>query len=321
MATGSAPLHHRMAIFTVLATIILITAGGLVTSTGSGLAVPDWPLSYGMVFPPMVGGILYEHGHRMIAATVGLLTMILALWLWRREARAWVKRLGLLAVAAVVIQGVLGGITVLLLLPAPVSVAHACIAQAFLLLLVTLAVVTSRSWIAAGTASRGSRPAVAGLHSLTIATTTAIYLQLILGALVRHTGSGLAIPDFPLAFGRLIPPLASSQVAIQFIHRLGAVVVTLLVLWTAARVLRRLPAVRVLSVPAALLIPLLAAQILFGALTVLSRLAVVPATAHVSGGALLLAASMILTLMTHRLVSRPIAHAADTAPMARPVTS
>lgn len=298
-----------MAILVAVATVILITAGGLVTSTGSGLAVPDWPLSYGMLFPPMVGGILYEHGHRMIAATVGLLTLILGFWLWRSEPRPWVKRLGLVAVIAVIAQGLLGGLTVLLLLPVPVSVAHATIAQSFLMLVVAVAVVTSRPWLAAERPAPASGATIArstpSLHALVLATTAAIYVQLILGAITRHTGSGLAIPDFPLAFGRLIPPFGETQVAIQFMHRLGALAVALIVLWTVARVLTTHRGARALAVPAVLLLALLVTQILLGAFTIWTGLAVVPATAHVSGGAMLLAVSLILTLMTHRLVSRP----------------
>ena len=112
---------HRFAVATAVATLGLIVAGGLVTSTESGLSVPDWPLSYGRLMPPMVGGVFYEHGHRMVATTVGILTVVLAIWLARREPRRWVRRLGLLAVAAVVAQGVLGGLTVIFLLPTAVS--------------------------------------------------------------------------------------------------------------------------------------------------------------------------------------------------------
>src|SRR5437762_11708156 len=110
--------------FVTAATLFLIFAGAMVTSTGSGLAVPAWPLSYGRLMPPMVGGIFYEHGHRMIATSVGILTVILAVALYRREKRAWVRRLGYGAFAAVVLQGVLGGLTVIFLLPTAVSVAH-----------------------------------------------------------------------------------------------------------------------------------------------------------------------------------------------------
>ena len=123
--SGSSQRLHLFAGFTAASTLILIAAGGLVTSTGSGLAVPDWPLSYGMLMPPMVGGVFYEHGHRMIATAVGFLTVILAIWTWRVENRLWVKRLAGIALAAVVLQGLLGGLTVIFLLPTPVSVSHA----------------------------------------------------------------------------------------------------------------------------------------------------------------------------------------------------
>ena len=116
---------HRYAILVAACTLLLVVAGGLVTSNDAGLSVPDWPLSYGKLMPPMEGGIFYEHGHRMVATTVGLLTIVLAVWLWRAERRRWLRNLGLIALAAVIAQGVLGGLTVLFLLPKPVSIAHA----------------------------------------------------------------------------------------------------------------------------------------------------------------------------------------------------
>lgn len=289
---------HRFAVLCAVATLVLITAGGLVTSTGSGLAVPDWPLSNGTLFPPMVGGVAYEHSHRLVAAMVGILTVVLAVWLWRREPRAWVRRLALLAVAAIIAQGLLGGMTVLLHLPTAVSVLHACLAQAFLCLMVTIALVTSPRWMGA--------PAVAELggarnvRPIALATTAAIYIQLILGALVRHTGSGLAIPDFPLALGRLIPPLESPFVAIHFLHRLGAVVVTMLVAATALHIFRHERRRPNLVAPGLLMVSLVLVQILLGAFTVWSRLAVAPTTAHVACGALLLATSLIVTLTSAR---------------------
>src|SRR5689334_15853122 len=120
---------HRFALVTSFCTLFLLVAGALVTSTGSGLAVPDWPLSFGQIFPPMKGGVFFEHGHRMIAASVGLLTTALAFLLWRFETRPSVRKLGLIAAGLVVVQGLFGGMTVLLRLPVAVSVAHACIAQ------------------------------------------------------------------------------------------------------------------------------------------------------------------------------------------------
>src|SRR5262245_30331703 len=193
-----------------LSTLILIFAGGLVTSTGSGLSVPDWPNTYGwfmFAFPldKMVGGIRYEHTHRLIASTVGFLIVILAIWLWRSEPRAWVRRLGYVALAAVITQGVLGGLTVLFFLPDPISIAHASLAQIVFSLTMTIAIVTSPGWMRAY-ADRGPAPDDRLLQRIAIATAAIVYVQIIVGATMRHTGAGLAIPDFPLAFGHLVPP-------------------------------------------------------------------------------------------------------------------
>ena len=281
----SLPLH-RFAVLTAFATLALIFAGGLVTSTESGLSVPDWPLSYGKLMPPMVGGVRYEHGHRMVATAVGILTVILAVWLARREPRRWVRRLGWLAVAGVVAQGVLGGMTVLFLLPTPISVAHACLAQAFFCLVVTIAVVTSPGW------ERGARGEL--LTRLSAATAGAVYLQLVIGAVMRHTKAGLAIPDFPLSLGRVVPPLDSFPVAIAFAHRAWALVVAALVTATAVAAYRsRRPLVRRGGIALATLVVL---QIALGATTVLSRKGVAVTTAHVATGALLLGTAVALAV-------------------------
>src|SRR5437773_4161910 len=242
---------HRLAAATAAATFVLIFVGALVTSTGSGLAVPDWPLSFGQVFPPMVGGVLFEHGHRLVAALVGLLTVALMVLLTQWESRIWVRWLARGAVLAVLLQGTLGGMTVLLRLPLVVSVTHACLAQAFLCLVITLAVCTAPGWQArpAGGVEQ-TQPALWILGTITAGM---IYLQLILGALMRHMGAGLAIPDFPLAFGRLVPRLDASAVAVHFVHRLGALAVTLCVGWTIVRVLSQYRAERRLLRPALLL--------------------------------------------------------------------
>src|ERR1700681_4778369 len=122
---------HRYAVLLAVCTLFLVVAGASVTSKEAGLSVPDWPLSYGQVMPPMVGGVFFEHGHRMVATTVGMLTIGLVIFLARAERRAWMRKLGWIALAAVVAQGVLGGLTVLLLLPPAVSISHACLAQLF----------------------------------------------------------------------------------------------------------------------------------------------------------------------------------------------
>lgn len=292
---------HRFAVFTAAATFVLIFVGGLVTSTGSGLAVPDWPLSFGQVFPPMVGGVLFEHGHRMVAATVGLLMVTLMFMLGHWETRSWVRWLARIAVLAVVLQGLLGGLTVLLRLPTLVSVTHACLAQAFFCLTVVLSICTAPGWYVQRTLR--VETVSPSLRLIAVATTALIYVQLILGALMRHTGAGLAIPDFPLAFGRLIPPFELPGVFIHFLHRLGAVAVTFGIAWTVGRVLGQHPDEPYLRRPACLLAGLLLIQLTLGAVTIWTQRSVVPMTAHVAVGAAVLATSLLLTLRAYRLTS------------------
>src|SRR5207249_7677418 len=134
---------HRYTVVVAICTLFLVVAGGLVTSNDAGLSVPDWPLSYGKLMPKMEGGVFFEHGHRMVATTVGLLTIILAIWLWRSEQRRWMRRLGFIALAAVIAQGLLGGMTVIFMLPKPVSISHACLAQLFFSTTVSMALFTS----------------------------------------------------------------------------------------------------------------------------------------------------------------------------------
>ena len=306
MSAAPTPLWvHRLAVALMVATLLLIAIGASVTSTGSGLAVPDWPLSFGQVFPPMVGGVLYEHSHRMAAAVVGMLTVTLMVVMTRWEPRAWVQWLSRTAVLAVVLQGLLGGITVLWLLPTAISVSHACLAQAFLCLTVTLAVCTGPSWrLRWANREEASQPGLVVLAGLT---TGMIYVQLILGALMRHTGAGLAIPDFPLAFGRLVPPFEAPGVFIHFLHRVGAVAVTLCIAWTVTRVIREHAGERQLLRPALTLSGLLLVQLTLGALTIWTGRAVLPVTAHVAVGAAVLATSLGLTLRSVQfLASRSV---------------
>lgn len=311
---------HRFTVFTACCTLLLIVAGGLVTSTGSGLAVPDWPLSYGQVMPPMVGGIFYEHGHRMIATFVGFLTMILAIWFWKKESRVWVRYLALGALGAVIAQGVLGGLTVLFLLPTAISVSHATLAQTFFVIVSSLALVTSKWWSENQQKLSDEREGHS-LAFLSVSLVLAVYIQLILGALMRHTQSGLAIPDFPLAYGQLIPslspdamarynqfllvndlriaadgPIVQGQVLVHFLHRAWALVVSALVVVLSVRTYGLGKTFSRLRFLAAALPLLLIAQITLGALTVLSRKDPLLTTAHVAIGASLLVASALMTL-------------------------
>jgi cytochrome c oxidase assembly protein subunit 15 len=320
------PWLHRYALLLAGCTLFLIVAGAMVTSTGSGLAVPDWPTTYGQnmftyPYSKWVGGIFYEHGHRLVASTVGLLTIGLALWLAVVERRRWLRRLGWLALAAVILQGVLGGLTVIYLLPTPISVFHGCLAQAFLCLVVSIAVFTSPRWVrrAPPIPTPGSWP----VPRLCTAMAAVVFLQLLFGAIMRHTGSGLAVPDFPTAYGRLVPDLgaaaldqynhdrrwvyrlpevSSAQIAWHMLHRGGAVLVAAVLIPSLWILLRRHGEHPGLRWPALLALLLLLAQIGLGAWTVWSGRSPVIASAHVAAGAALLADTWLLTLLSQRLL-------------------
>ena len=298
-------LLHLFALLVAASTALLIFAGGLVTSTGSGLSVPDWPNTYGwfmLTFPidKMVGGIFYEHSHRLIASMVGLLIVVQAAWLWKAEPRHWVRRLGYIAVAAVVTQGILGGVTVLWFLPAPISIAHASLAQLVFCLTVSIALFTSASWRRGYTSGHTPLGADRPLQTIAILTTVFVYAQIIAGATMRHTGAGLAIPDFPLVFGSVVPPYWTPPIAIHYAHRVGALVVSVCVLATVGHVLYHHLGRLELRRPSLLLLALLAIQITLGGLTVLSGKHYIINSLHVVTGALALGTSLVLTLRTCR---------------------
>lgn len=292
---------HRFAVFLASCVIGLIAAGGLVKSLEAGLSVPDWPTSYGGLNPPRwweIENVRAEHGHRLIAGTVALMTVALAIWAWRREPRRWVRRLAWGAGVAVLLQALLGGLTVLLFLPTAISVSHAALAQLFLCMVVAFALVTSRGWresIASPELAATGRD----LQALASGTTVLVYAQILVGALVRHTGSGLAIPDFPLMFGRWWPPQFDFSITIHLIHRIGAVLVTVAVVTLLVRI-ARCSSRRGFVVPAVAMGLLLVAQVTLGATIIWSGRAVLPNTLHVPTGATLLAASLILTLRSWR---------------------
>lgn len=299
---------HRFALFTACSTAFLIFVGGLVTSNQAGLSVPDWPTSYGwnmFTFPysKWVGGIFYEHGHRLVASFVGFLTLVLASWLWLREYRQWVRVLGVVALFAVITQGILGGLTVKYFLPTSISMTHACLAQTFFCMTIALAYFTSPSW------KRGL-PHIQEHHSgfplskLCLFTTGAVYLQLLLGAWMRHTRSGLAIPDFPLAFGGLIPEFKDYHVAIHFAHRVGAVLVVVMILWTFTRVAGSYREKAILFRPALVMLILVCVQLALGAFTIWTEKSPLITTAHVATGALTLGTSFLLTLRAFGTVVR-----------------
>ena len=293
---------HRFAQFVAACTVLLILAGSLVTSHDAGLSVPDWPTTYGwnmFTFPPSmwVANIFYEHGHRLVASSVGFLTIVLAVWLWLAEPRRWLRWLGAAALGTVVAQGVLGGLTVLLFLPPAISIAHAALAEIFFCLTVAIAVFTSPARVGAGdtqqTPVRGSDDT---LRRFATATTALIYAQIVVGAAMRHTGAGLAIPDFPLMFGRLVPDHWSGAIAVHFAHRIGAAIVSVSAAATIAAVWSEGERRRDLTRPAAVLGCLVLVQVTLGALTILTRRNPLINSLHVVCGALVLATSLVITL-------------------------
>jgi cytochrome c oxidase assembly protein subunit 15 len=301
---------HRFARFLVACTVLLILAGSLVTSHDAGLSVPDWPTSYGwsmFTFPPSmwVANILYEHGHRLIASGVGFLAIIMAVWLWIVEPRRWLRWFGVATLGSVVAQGLLGGLTVLFFLPAAISTAHAGLAEIFFCMTVAIAIFTSPGWISgyrplAGTGGGAGRPEGQPLRGLATFATILIYTQIIVGATMRHTGAGLAIPDFPLMFGHVIPDHWSGAIAIHFTHRIGALLVTLCILGLFAHVRSRYRDHPELFRPAMLIVALVAAQVTLGALTVLSRRDPWINSFHVVCGAMVLTTSLVITLRSWR---------------------
>lgn len=260
------------------AAFFLLIAGGLVTSTGSGLAVPDWPLSYGQYFPAMVGGVFFEHGHRMAAGTVGLLTLALSVWIWVVERRPWVRRLAAAALGGIALQALLGGVTVLWGLPPVVSIAHACLGQTVFCLLLLIAESCSDA------EDRSEPRAPRGFWRLGAFAFAALFLQLFLGAVLRHTGSGLVL------------------------HLLGAGLASAAAAYLCYRVFGSASAGTGLSRPAALLAVLVPVQLVLGLAAFAAKsaakagaLRVALPTAHVACGALLLGLLAVWTLRAVRL--------------------
>jgi len=293
---------------TVFSTLFLIFAGALVKSHEVGLSVPDWPTTYGkqmfaFPFSEMVGGIFYEHGHRMVATIVGFFTMVQAIWLGFSNEPQWLKKLGFFALGAVILQGLFGGITVLFFLPPAVSIIHGILAQTFFIMTIVLAYGLSvertnrieTKWPLS--LKRGAR-IIGGL----------VFIQLILGALIRHTDSGLAIPDFPTMGGMWIPTFSETmihninstlfdldidsvsrgQVIIHFIHRLGAVIVTGAIGYFVFRYRSIIKEHKLANFTMLLIAGIVVLQFTLGAVTVLTERSPYIASFHVVTGAALL---------------------------------
>lgn len=320
---------HRFAIFTAISTFVLIFIGGLVTSTGSGLSVPDWPTTYGenmFTYPvdKWIGGIKYEHGHRLFASFVGFLTVILAIWLTVKEDRRWVKWAGVVALAAVIFQGILGGLTVLYLLPTPISVAHGMLAQTFFCLVSAIALVTSQWW----REERSPLKHTTGyyLQIFSISAAVMVFIQLGFGALLRHTYSGLAVPDFPLSYGQLLPSLsqdsitqynqqlvqdgirwpgdksiAAYQIVIHLIHRYWAYLAAGIVSFAGYKIWKAEILPPSLRRNGKLMMAAVLTQFTLGFLTVLTRKEVIITTAHVAIGALTLVLCVLTTFQLAKI--------------------
>ena len=266
------------------------------TSNDAGLSVPDWPTSFGSLYkiPHLVGGVRFEHTHRMIAQFVGFLSIVLAIWTWRADRRRWMKYLGVTALGVVIAQGILGGLTVLFYLPPAISSAHAALAQTFFCVAVLIAIFTGQRWMeeAPRVDVDEQRPSLFILALLSI---FVLYVQLILGALFRHHG----LSWWP--------------------HVVNSGTVAIVLSWTAVRALSQYSKIDPVRRPAITMLSLLIAQLCLGFVAFLTRVAwghealqpelpmVISTVAHVAVGALLLATTVVLAAQVWRHVPMPLA--------------
>jgi len=280
---------HAYAVFVACVTLVLIVAGALVTSNDAGLSVPDWPTSFGSIYkiPHMVGGIRFEHTHRVIAEFVGLNTIVLALWTWFAERRRWLRFLAVAALGTVILQGVLGGLTVLYFLPPAISSAHAAVAQTFFCIAVCIALFTGRNWIeeVPRVEPETRRPS---LFTLTLLSVFVLYVQLILGAMFRHKG----LSWWP--------------------HVAHAAIVAIVLTWTAVRALSQYSRIADVKKSAIMMLSLVITQLCLGFVAFLTRVEwgkdaaqpelpmVISTVTHVAVGALLLATAVILAIQVWR---------------------
>jgi cytochrome c oxidase assembly protein subunit 15 len=364
------PWLSRFAKLLVIATFCLIFLGGMVTSKNAGLSVPDWPTSYGysmFTFPitRWVGGVFFEHTHRLLATYVGMMTAILVAWIWRnrpvlpvalavcavatgaaivavknigslagpdhaltrgliimhvniwsfalafvivlltterdrwRHGRPWVQWLAFGAFLLVCVQGTLGGLRVTEV-SIVLAMIHACTAQAFLCLTIIIAAALSPLW-SENSSSTPDMPVARAISPLAWILVSAVYCQLMIGAVMRHLHAGLSIPDFPLAFGRLIPPMINERVAIHFAHRVGALVVTLLVIALATLVFTAARRHTRLTRTAMGLVGALMVQIALGAYVIWTARSPEITSLHVVNGAIVLGTALLLAMRATRL--------------------
>jgi cytochrome c oxidase assembly protein subunit 15 len=321
---------HQFACILALATLVLVALGGVVTTKGVGMAVPDWPTTYGenmFLFPPSkwIGGIFYEHSHRLVAALVGMLTAALSIWLWIKESRLWLRWLGAIAFIAVVFQGVLGGMRVIFDthgLGTELGIFHATVAQLFFLLICSIAFFTS-DWWANGNAQALEPVTALRLRRWFLATTFLILVQLVLGATMRHQHAGLAVPDFPLAYGKVWPAtdaaslhaynahrietngeaaITAAHVVVHMLHRITAFAVLFAIIGCAVVARRNTSRGSRLRRISGLWVAMAFVQVVLGVLTILSQRKVDVTTTHVAIGAVTFMIGWMLVLMASRFV-------------------
>ena len=352
------PWLHRFAVVTALATLVLIGFGGLVTSKGVGMAVPDWPNTFGynmflVPFDEWLGkfGIFEEHSHRLVASFVGLLTVVLAAWLWVKDSRKWVRLLGIGALVMVVAQGVLGGLRVTEI-NQNLGLIHGAVAQLFLILICGIALVTS-SWWRRVNVSEADGASFAALKGFLVAVICLVFVQLLLGATMRHQHAGLAIWDFPLAHSQVWPATDEASIArynenrvklqrnlhvqnqlydangnpqvflasgreilswhiwLQMLHRLGAMATLALAVVFVVKARRWLGQAHAFTKAGYTLLGMIVAQAGMGIWTILSNKAADVATGHVVLGAACLALGSLLLLAAKRCAF--VAEAANAA--------
>jgi len=291
MTTTYNPGIHRFANFVVAWTILLFIAGALVTSNNAALSVPDWPKSFGTWFPSLrqlAGGAFFEHSHRVIAGGLGIFTLALVILIWLKDERRWLRWFGVIAVAGVAVQAVLGGEVVRQLLQYWLPVIHACFAQIVFAAVLGIAVFTSSWWIS-------ERPQLVdrgtpSIQTVAMVNAGVIFLQVVLGAGFRHS----EIPVWP--------------------HIVGAFAVMATVTWTAVALRKRFGASAELSRARALLHAMFGLQFVLGFGAYWARLAsekagptsltVIVTVTHTVVGALLFAFSVLIALICYRLVPR-----------------
>jgi cytochrome c oxidase assembly protein subunit 15 len=317
----------RFAVFAAFATLCLIAIGGLVTSKGVGMAVPDWPTTYGynmFLFPidKWVGGIREEHSHRLFASWVGMLTIVLAVWVWLKEERAWVRAMGWVALGAVILQGVLGGLRVVLKMD-HLGILHAGLAQAYFCLMVAMAVWLSQWWQKLVSANEDG---ISKLKPWILATTVLIFVQLLLGATMRHEHAGLAIPDWPLHYGKVWPTtdaasvdlynrartdvrdfnaITATQIYVHLAHRFTAYALLGLVIFCFVKARREGVGSGLVRLTGGW-VGLMILQASLGVVTVLKNKPADIATAHVVVGASALALGTVMSMMVVRLSRAPV---------------